>query len=138
MGTVVVHYLENDRLAIGVRDHELVSDQTFADGGADAGPTPTELFVSSLAACVAHYAQRYLRRHHLPTAGLTVTAGYDLVEHPTRVGEIQLSVELPDGIPLDRRTALLAVASHCTVHNTLAQPSRVLVGLVEAPTPVAS
>ena len=44
------------------------------DGGEDTGPTPTELFIASLAGCVAFYARRYLDRHDQPTEGLTVEA----------------------------------------------------------------
>jgi putative redox protein len=76
MGTMTVRYLNGDRFAIGVRDHMLTVDQPRADGGEDTEPTPTELLVASLASCVAFYARRYLARHHLPTAGLAVTADY--------------------------------------------------------------
>jgi len=36
---------------------------------------------------------------------------------------------LPEGVPQDKRAALLAVASHCTVYNTLDHPRQVLVNL---------
>lgn len=36
-------------------------------------PSPTELFVASLAPCVAFHARRYLQRHDLPEDGLRVT-----------------------------------------------------------------
>lgn len=135
MSTVNVHYLEGERLAIGIRDHLLTVDQPFSAGGEDVGPTPTELFVGSLAACVGHYAQSYLRRHHLPNAGLGVVADFELAEHPMRVGSIRLRIELPEGISPERRAGLLAVASHCTVHNTLEQGVPVLVELVDLPVP---
>ncbi len=35
-------------LRLGIRGHEVVVDQPVADGGTDAGPTPTELFVGGL------------------------------------------------------------------------------------------
>jgi putative redox protein len=72
-----------------------------------------------LASCVAFYARRYLVRHDLPTEGLSVTSTFTMGERPARVAEIDLSIELPRGVPEERRAALLAVASHCTVHNTL-------------------
>jgi len=40
-----------------------------------------------------------------------------------------ITLTLPDGVPEDKRQALLAVASHCTVHNTLTHPPDVLVQL---------
>jgi putative redox protein len=40
------------------------------------------------------------------------------------VTNIRVDIQLPDGIPAERLDALLAVPSHCTVHNTLADPPR--------------
>lgn len=41
------------------------------------------------------------------------------------------TVTLPDGVPAEKRDALLAVASHCTVHNTLMQTPDVVVQLAD-------
>lgn len=126
-----VRHEGGDRFSIGVRDHTLHVDQPVDDGGEDTAPTPTELFIASLAACVAFYARRYLRRHDLPEAGLAVDAEYELVARPARVGWIRLSIQPPDGLPDERRQPLLAVASHCTVHNTLTNPPDVQVRLAD-------
>lgn len=40
-------------------NHTLVTDQPVKDGGGDAGMSPVELFVGSLASCVAYFAGRY-------------------------------------------------------------------------------
>ena len=119
--TLTVDALGGDRFAIGVRDHVLTVDQPVPDGGTDTAPTPTELFVAGLASCVAFYARRYLLRHGLPTEGLRVRADWEMASRPARVGAARLTVTVPDGVPADRREPLLAVASHCTVHNTLEQ-----------------
>jgi uncharacterized OsmC-like protein len=94
-------------------------DQPLADGGEDTAPTPTELLIASLASCVAFYARRYLARHRLPTDGLSVTADYTMGTRPARVADVRVDIQVPDGVPTERLDALLAVASHCTVHNTL-------------------
>ena len=129
MSSMTVRHLDGDRFTIGVRDHLLTVDQPVNDGGADTAPTPTELFVAGLASCVAFYARRYLSRHQLPTDELTVTAQYTLGLRPARVTDIRVDIQLPDGVPADRRDALLAVTSHCTVHNSLTHPPEVTVTL---------
>ncbi|MGB8652204.1 MAG: OsmC family protein [Mycobacteriales bacterium] len=126
---LTVSHIEGDRFSIAVRDHVLTVDQPVDQGGGDTAPTPTELFVASLASCVAHYARRYLSRHDLPTAGLTVTAEHELGSRPARVTEVRLLLTVPDGVPPERHAPLLAVASHCTVHNTLESPPDVQVEL---------
>ena len=54
-------------------------------------------------------------------------AGYYRVERS--YGAFRRSLTLPEGVPQDKRAALLAVASHCTVHNTLEHPPQVSVQL---------
>ena len=132
MSTITARYLDGDRFAVSARDHLFTVDQPTADGGEDSAPTPTELFVASLVSCVAFYARRYLARHDLPTDGLRVTGEYDLSLRPARVASIRVDITLPDGVPADRRDALLAIASHCTVHNSLTTPPEVTVALVDS------
>lgn len=126
---LVVHHLDGDRFAIDVRGHTLLVDQPTDAGGSDTAPTPTELFMAGLASCVAFYARRYLARHHIDPAGLTVSASYEIGGRPTRVHGMKIVVTPPVGLPADRRDAFLAVASHCTVHNTLTQPADVEIAL---------
>jgi uncharacterized OsmC-like protein len=124
-----------DRFRIGVRGHTMSVDQTVADGGDDSGPTPTELFVAGLASCVAFYVRRFLARHELPALGLAVTADFDMTAHPARVGEVRLQIHLPTELSPPRQAALLAVAAHCTVHNTLLQPPAVAIALAAPAVP---
>ena len=125
MSTLTVQHVAGDRFEISVRDHTCSVDQPAADHGGDAGPTPTELFVASLTSCVAHYAHRYLVRHELPTDGLSVSATFSTATHPARVDTVDIVLTLPAGVPPERVDALIAVASHCTVHNSLTQPPTV-------------
>jgi putative redox protein len=129
VSTTTVEYLDGERFAIDIRGHSVTVDQPLADGGEDSAPTPTELLVASLASCVAFYARRYLARHQLPTAGLSVTADYTMGTRPVRVADLSVDIQVPDGVPAERRDALLAVASHCTVHNTLTDHPTVTVVL---------
>jgi putative redox protein len=125
--TITARHVNGDRFTVSVRDHLFAVDQPVADGGEDTAPTPTELFVAGLVSCVGFYAGRYLARHNLPVEGLCVTGDYEITSRPARVGSIRIDITLPEGVPDNRRDALLAVASHCTVHNSLATPPEVTV-----------
>jgi putative redox protein len=48
---------------------------------------------------------------------------------PPRVGAIRLRLVVPGGAPAERRTALLAVATHRTVRNTLRQEPGIAIDL---------
>lgn len=129
-GRVAVRHVAGDAYAISVRGHLVLVDQPASDGGQDTGATPTELLVASLASCVAFYAGRYLLRHGLDRSGLAVTACFTMADdRPARVRDVRLRISVPGGIPPQRRDPLLAVASHCTVHNTLRQEPGVSIEL---------
>jgi uncharacterized OsmC-like protein len=133
-GRVTVRHVDGDAYAITARGHGVLTDQAVADGGTDAAATPTELLVASLASCVAFYTGRYLVRHGLDRAGLAVTAEFAMAAgRPARVGAVRLRITVPGGVPPQRTGALLAVASHCTVHNTLRQQPDVSIELAGAP-----
>ena len=115
-----------------MRGHRLLCDQPLAEGGGDQGPTPTELFVASLAACVAFYARRFLARHDLDPTGLRVEAHFTMsTDRPARVDTITLRLIIPQPLAPNRRRALLAVVDHCTVHNSIRTPPDVHVTLTE-------
>ena len=129
MSVVTVRHVQNDRFDIDVRGHVVTVDQPVGDGGDDTGPTPTELFVAGLTSCVGFYARRYLARRGVPDRGLTVTGSFEMAAKPARVGDIDIDITLPAGVPAELREPLLAVASHCTVHNTLTHRPNIRVAL---------
>ena len=130
-----VTHLFGDAYEIDISGHHLTVDQPVAAGGANLGPTPTELFAASLAGCVGFYAGRFLRRHGLAAEHLRVDCRATMAsDRPARVAAITLSL---DGLPVldDRqRAALLAVVDHCTVHNSIRQAPKVRVELSVRPT----
>ncbi len=132
-GKVTVRHVDGDAYAITARGHSVLTDQAVVDGGRDAAATPTELLIASLASCVAFYAGRYLLRHGLDRTGLAVTAEFAMAaDRPARVSAVRLQITVPGGFPPPRTGALLAVASHCTVHNTLRQQPDVSIELALA------
>src|SRR5918994_4088220 len=136
MPTLSVVHQAGDRFQLQVRGHRLTCDQPPADGGTDQGPTPTELFVASLAACVGFYARRFLARHHLDAAGLRVEAAFTMSpDRPARVATITLRLLLPQPLEEHRRRALLADVKHCPIHNSLRIPPQVRITPAGAPPP---
>lgn len=116
---IEVQHEYGDRFTAIVRGHRLEIDQPVDHGGTDAGPTPTELFVAGLAACVGFHAERYLRRHGLPVDELRVDARFVFAEDlPARVASVTLGVHAP-GLPPSRREAFQSVIERCTVQNSI-------------------
>jgi len=134
---IAVTYLGRDQMRVEARGHVLFVDQPVVEGGDDTAVTPTEMFLSGLAACVGFYAERFLRRNQLGTVGVTVGCDYSWTENPHRIGAIALTVSAP-GLTADKRDAFLRVIERCTLHNTLHEPPRLTIQLDPPQTAAAS
>jgi uncharacterized OsmC-like protein len=119
---IEIRHVTGDRYTVQIRGHQLTVDQPWHAGGEDAGPTPTELFAASLAACVAHYGGRFLARHGIDPGDLRVDCEFALTTSPNRVGSIALRVVPPAEMPPRLTEAMRAVVSRCTVSNTIVEP----------------
>ena len=127
---IVVTHEGGLRFAARVRSHTLVVDQPAWAGGDDAGPMPLELMATSLATCVALYAQRYLHSRGLPHDGMRVEIDQLGATNPHRIGEYVVRVILPEPIPAAHAERLEQVARSCPAHATLTHSPRVRVSLV--------
>ena len=133
MPAIQVTHVLNNCYRVAVGDHNLTVDQPAAAGGDGQGPTPLQLLAASLVACTAHYAGSYLDRHGLPRRGLVVEGEFTMAEDkPPRLAAMSVTITPPAGLSARRQAGLLAVASHCTVHNSLRQPPAVQIGLVRS------
>lgn len=113
-----VKHLSGLKFSATVRNHEIISDQPVP-AGEDSGPTPPELFVSSLATCIGVYVADYCKRAGLTYEGLTMDVNWEKATNPGRIGKIEIKINLPEKVSAEREKAILRVADHCTVHNTI-------------------
>lgn len=109
--------------------HRIVTDQPVEDGGDDAGMSPVELFVGSVASCVGYFVGQFCARHDISREGLKVEAEWAMAESPHRVGQIMLAIRLPHRVTPELRERLLKVAQGCTVHQSLALPINIAIDL---------
>ena len=68
----IAHYA----CAIRTGRHSLIADEPKGAGGADAGPSPFSLLLSSLGACTAITLRMYADRKHWPLAEISVVLTY--------------------------------------------------------------
>jgi uncharacterized OsmC-like protein len=138
MEQMTVRTRGGDRYEIDIRGHRILVDQPTDGGGTDAGPTPTELFVASVASCTAHYAGRFLARHGVDPDGLGVTCSFEFAtDRPARVRSIEMTMDVPSALPEDQLDRLRAVVEHCTVKNSLSHPPDVRLQMTRSEVPAA-
>lgn len=119
MARISVRHEHDDHYHVQVRHHGLTIDSRVGGGGADLGPTPTELFVASIAACVASNVGRYLRREGYE-GDVRVDCDYEIGhERPWRVANVTLDVLLPATLDEAHHDGVRRIAEHCTVENSL-------------------
>jgi uncharacterized OsmC-like protein len=107
------------RFTVRSRGHAVTTDQPTEDGGSDAGMSPVDLFVGSLASCVGYFVARYCARHAISCEGFHIEVEWSMAEQPHRVGAIALQLHLPAALNPSQQERLLQVAHGCTVHRTL-------------------
>jgi uncharacterized OsmC-like protein len=124
MDLITVTRKAGQEFSLQVRDHEVNSDMSEKDGGRDAGPSPVELLAGALGACIAMMAQTYCDRHGYTDGDVGVSLTLELADSPKRVGAIVVDVELPNGLPEDKKDAVKRMIERCPVHETLRNPPR--------------
>jgi putative redox protein len=126
-----VTYQGGTKFAITSAAHEVTTDQPPDDGGSDAGMSPVELFVGSLAGCVGYFVAKYCARHGIAADGFRVDADWSMAEQPHRIGNVALRITLPTALSPSQKERLLQVAHGCTIHRTLEIPPTLEVTLGE-------
>jgi putative redox protein len=116
---LTVAYHGGTRYDIMCGSHRVVTDQPVEDGGHNAGMSPVELFVGSVASCVGYFVGRFCARHQISSDGLRVEAEWAMAEGPHRVGTIGIAIQLPHRLSAEQKERLLKVAHGCTVHQSI-------------------
>jgi putative redox protein len=103
---------------VGIRNHELVVDETKDSGGTDEGPSPQELLAASLATCTAITMEMYAKRKGWDIGPIGVTVEFTPSERgcPTK---FSLDLHLPADTTAEQRERLQVIAAKCPVHRTL-------------------
>jgi len=105
------------------RGHRVLCDQPRDNGGEDAGLTPPEFLLASLATCAGYYAAQYLKTRQLPADGLKVRVTAEKAKQPARLSAFRIEVTAP-GLNERHQEGVLRAAKACLIHNTLlAQPA---------------
>jgi putative redox protein len=125
------------RVEINSRRHHLSADEPRPLGGTDAGPTPYELLLASLAGCTAMTLRMYADRKKWPLEAAVIWLRQsrshevdcaECVSEPVGMGVIERRVELVGPLSDEQKARLLEIADRCPVKQTLERGIRVSAG----------
>jgi uncharacterized OsmC-like protein len=126
---VKVTHLDGVRFSVQSRSHTILCDQPADNGGADAGMTPPEFMLASLASCAGFYAMQYLKTRSLADTGVEVTVTADKLKSPARLGNFNIRVTCPVPLSEEQHDALMRSVKSCLIHNTLLHPPEITIEL---------
>ncbi len=121
MARITTEYKGDMLFESKVGEHRITIDVPESMGGKNRGLMPPQLFIISLGSCVGAFVAKYAEEHGLNTEGMRVDVDFDKADHPIRLTNIKVTVRIPNADCSDecRRNALLHVAEHCPVHETI-------------------
>lgn len=118
-------YIDGVKFAASSRGHEVICDQPPDNSGTDAGMTPPEFLLTSLATCAGFYAVQYLRARGLAADGLTVRVSAEKAKAPARLAAFRIEISVPGLADERHREGVLRAAKSCLIHNTLLNPAAI-------------
>lgn len=112
------------RIEVKGKDREIsfVCDQPVEEGGTDQGPTPVEMLVASLGACVATMIGFYANQKKIDITGMSADVSFEKLKNPYRVGSINVFVNYPGETDDRLQKTLERIAHTCIIHHTLENP----------------
>src|SRR5437016_11716208 len=103
---ISAQYINDSKFEVTARGHRVICDQPVDNGGSDAGMSPPEFLLASLAACAAYYAAQYLKARKLPAQDLKVRVNAEKAAQPARLDSFHIEVTVP-GLDDRHQTGIL-------------------------------
>jgi ribosomal protein S12 methylthiotransferase accessory factor len=105
-----------------IRDYTLLTDQPEKSGGDGSGPTPFELFTSSIATCAGFFAVKFCRARKIDTTNMSLKMHYEWDKDLKRYPKMSVELQLPDNFPDKYRSAIIKAMEQCVVKQHIQQP----------------
>ena len=104
---------------VAVRDHAWVADVSAEEGGADAGPSPHDLYDAALGACKALTVMWFARKKGIAVDDVQTKIVRDDLEERKGVYRLKAELLISGGFSDAEFAQLVAVADKCPVHKLM-------------------
>jgi uncharacterized OsmC-like protein len=130
MNMITVRRKSGLAFEVRVRQRRVSTDMPPVEGGGGSGFTPAELLAGSLGSCVASAVQSYCDACGLSEGDVSVNLAFEFMGKHRRIGAIAVDVEVPAGVPEDKREEVRRVAEGAVICETLKHPPEVDVDIL--------
>jgi putative redox protein len=126
------------RTEIVANGHRIVADEPVSVGGANAGPTPYDLLVAALGACICMTLRMYADRKQWPLDSVKVRLEHRKIHASDCTGcemqeghidQISIRIDPRGGLSREQQERLLDIAGRCPVSRTLQSEIRIIKSL---------
>ena len=108
---------------LSMRGHLIVADEPVENGGTDAGPTPTELILSGLAACTASTLRMYADKKGWEVERIDVEISISIDKTETgQISHVESVIDIKGNITPEEKSRMIEIAQKCPVHKLLSNP----------------
>jgi putative redox protein len=104
---------------VQVRSHSFTADVSEAEGGADSGPSPHDLYDAALGACKALTVMWYARKKGLPVEDVQTRIERDDSQERSGVYKLTAKLQIKGNLTDAQLQELHAVAQKCPVHKLM-------------------
>ena len=104
---------------VHVRSHALIADVSEAEGGADSGPSPHDLYDAALGACKALTVMWYARKKGIPVEDVRTRIERDDSQERSGVYKLSARLQIKGALSDAQLQELHAVAQKCPVHKLM-------------------
>ncbi len=132
MHQATVHSKSGLRTEINIRNHTIYADEPLDREGSDTAPTPMEMLVGALGACVVITLKMYAQRKGWPLEDIQVSVSlerYKKEDYPAYTGdcgfvnEVRQRITFKGPLTEEQKNRLLEIAKKCPVHRVLEFPT---------------
>lgn len=102
-----------------IRSHALTADVSEAEGGADSGPSPHDLYDAALGACKALTVMWYARKKGIPVEDIHTRIERDDSQERSGVYKLSARLQVKGALSDAQLRELLTVAQKCPVHKLM-------------------
>ncbi len=126
-----IAYRSGKKFVAICRGKQMIIDQPLENEGTDEGMTPPEAFIAGVGSCMGVYVLNYCRNANINPSDMILSIKWEKAKNPARISKIEVKIKIPKGDIKGRSEAILKVANHCLVHQTLLQPPEMEITLTE-------
>jgi ribosomal protein S12 methylthiotransferase accessory factor len=119
---IAVTFPGNLQVAASVGDFMVLTDQPETSGGDHEAPSPSDLFLASIANCAGYFALKFCQAREIDTSTMRLSMSYAWDDEQKRWPKLSIELHLPDDFPARYQKAIIKAMDQCVVKKHILQP----------------